>query len=223
MRLRTFLRPVLHRVLPPVVKFYLRKPRRYRYDGLELVIQPGVFHPGMYISTRYFLEHIRALDLAGKKVLELGAGSGLISLWCARSGAEVTASDISSLAVENVQDGAKRNGLTLQVVQSDLFEQLPPGYFDFIFINPPYYPGTPSNEEAHAWYCGPEFGYFDRLFQGLGDYVGPDSKVLMVLSEDCELDRISGAGEPYHWRMQEIHREWRRGEWNYIFELTHHG
>ena len=220
MRLRPILKPVLNRILPPLVRFHLRKPRRYRHDGLELVINPGVFHPGMYLSTQYFLEFIGKLELKGRSALELGAGSGLISLWCARAGVEMTASDISSLAVQNISEGAERNSLKLEIVQSDLFQDLPAKQFDYIFINPPYYPGTPTDEAAHAWYCGPEFEYFQRMFSGLGNHTHAGSRVLMILSEDCELDRIKGIGEEHGWKMTETDRQKRKGEWNYIFDLS---
>lgn len=219
MRLRPLFRPVLNRILPPLIRYHLRKPRRYRHDGLNLVINPGVFHPGLYLSTQYFLAYIKDLDLVGKSCLELGAGSGLISLWCARAGAKMTASDISSLAVENIRESATQNQIDLAVVQSDLFDNIPAQTFDLIYINPPYYPGTPSDEAAFAWYCGPEFEYFQKLFGAMPDYIGPESRVLMVLSEDCELERIAQLGAERGWEMKEIDRKKRRGEWNYIFEL----
>ncbi len=220
MRLRSLLSPFLNRLLPPLVRFYLRKPRRYRHDGLDMMINPGVFHPGMYLSTRYFLEFIKELPLAGKSCLELGAGSGLISSWCARAGADMTASDISSLAIDNLRENAVRNQVDMKVLWSDQFDKIPPQQFDLIFINPPYYPGTPTDEAGHAWYCGPEFEYFQKLFRTMSGYVHSGSRVLMVLSEDCELDRIAALGAERGWQMEEIDRsKRRRWEWNYIFEF----
>lgn len=219
MRLRPLLKPVLNRILPPLVRFHLRKPRRYRHDGLEMIIRPGVFHPGMYLSTQYFLAHIKRLPLVKQSCLELGAGSGLISLWCARAGANMVASDISTLAIENLRENAERNQVKLEVIHSDLFDSIPARQFDLIFINPPYYPGKPTDEASHAWYCGPEFEYFQKLFRTMSAFVHPGSRVLMVLSEDCELDRIKGLGAEQGWQMEEIDRAKRRGEWNYIFEL----
>ncbi len=219
MRLRPLFKPVLNRILPPLIRFHLRKPRRYRHDGLDMIINPGVFHPGMYLSTQYFLAYIKDLPLVNRSCLELGAGSGLISLWCARAGANMVASDISSLAIDCLRENASRNGVDLQVLASDLFDDIPPQQFDLIFINPPYYPGTATDEAGHAWYCGPEFEYFQKLFRIMPDYVHAGSRVLMVLSEDCELDRIAALGAEQGWQMEEIDRTKRRGELNYIFEL----
>lgn len=219
MRLRPIFKPVLNRVLPPLTRWYLRKERRFRHLGLDLLIHPGVFHPGFFFSTKYMAEHIGDWDLKGKSVLELGAGSGFLSLLCASKGAVVTASDISPLATENIRVNAARNGLSLRVVESDLFEALPPHPFDLVLINPPYYPGTPSNMAEHAWYCGPEWEYFQRLFEDLGDYKAASGQVLMVVSEDVAVREIGKIAAGKGWRIREVDRSKRWGEWNLIFAL----
>ena len=47
----------------------------------------------------------------GNKVLEVGTGSGLIALHCAKAGADVTATDISPLAIKNIRMNALKNKL----------------------------------------------------------------------------------------------------------------
>lgn len=217
MRLRPLLKPVLNRVLPPVTKWYLRKPRRFSFLDLDLIVQPGVFHPGMYFSSKYLAEHVLRLDLEGKRVLEIGTGSGFLSLLAARGGAQVTATDISPLAVSNAEANATRNGIELVILQSDLFAALPSGRFDVVLINPPYYPGTPTSDEEHAWYCGPEWEYFQLLFSGLGDFLAADATVLMVVSEDVAVEEIRRIAAEKGWKMAEVDRSKRWGEWNYVF------
>lgn len=219
MRIRNLLKPIMNRILPPVTRWYLRKERSSRYKNIDLRIPPGVFHPGLYFSTRFLLSQLEKLEMEGKSVLELGAGSGMISIRCAKRGAEVTATDISGLAVKTVSANALRNEVSIEILQSDLFESLPAKRYDLIIINPPYYPGIPKDEEGHAWYCGPEFEYFVRLFEGLAAYVSPESKVLMVLSEDCEIERIREIAAKAQWNMEDFAVKRRYGEWNYIFEL----
>ena len=217
MRLRPLLKPVLNRILPPVTKWYLRKPRRFRYQDLELTVQPGVFHPGMYFSSKYLAEHVLRLDLAGKRVLEIGTGSGFLSMLAARGGAEVVATDISPLAVANARANAEANGVEMVVVESDLFAGLKGERFDVVLVNPPYYPGTPQTDEEHAWYCGPEWEYFQRLFEGLGEWLVADARVLMVVSEDVAVGEIRRIAEGKGWWMEEVDRSKRWGEWNYVF------
>ena len=108
----------------------------------------------------------------------------MISVWAAGKGAIVTALDINKEAVANTQLNADVNNLNINVLESNLFANLDPEPFDFIVINPPYYPGKPLNNSQYAWYCGPEFEFFENLFKKLPDYCHPQTETLMVLSQD---------------------------------------
>lgn len=57
------------------------------------------------------------------KVLEIGAGAGRNALFLASKGYEVTAIDISSVAVERIMQQAKKMGLTLETRVSDIAEE----------------------------------------------------------------------------------------------------
>lgn len=220
MRLRPLVKPVLNRVLPPLTRWYLRKPRNFRHDGLHIEVLPGVFHPGLFLSSVFIKDHLREnFDLKGKAVLEIGCGSGFVSIWSARAGANVTATDISAQALACARQNGERNGVALEWIASDLFEALPPQKFDLIVVNPPYYPGQPEAEADHAWLCGPEFEYFQRLFAEMGAYRKVPGAVRMVLSEDCALERIGSIATEHGWTMREVDRRKRWAEWNYIFEF----
>ncbi|HET8528690.1 MAG TPA: methyltransferase domain-containing protein [Gaiellaceae bacterium] len=71
-------------------------------------------------------EHVGALDLRGRRVLELGAGLGLPSLAAALRGAEVLATDWAEDAVALLRANAARNGVALrsEVVRWDAPEPL---------------------------------------------------------------------------------------------------
>jgi release factor glutamine methyltransferase len=81
----------------------------------------------------------------GQRVLEMGCGTGIIALHCAKAGCYVTATDISLGAADNARMNASNNDLEMEVVQSDLFDNVA-GEFDVIIFNPPYL----SSEDAHA-------------------------------------------------------------------------
>jgi len=59
-------------------------------------------------------EHVAALNLAGSRVLELGAGLGLPSLAAALRGADVLATDWAEDAVALLAANAARNGVRLR-------------------------------------------------------------------------------------------------------------
>lgn len=218
---RRLIRSLAGRLLPMFGRRYLSKERNWKYKGLNIQVQPGVFHPGMFFSTRILIDFLEKQPLQGKSFWELGCGSGAISVFAALQGAKVTASDISTKAVAAAKENAKKHSVELTALHSDLFKAIPEQQFDQIVINPPYYPGVPQKEEDFAWYCGPDFEYFDLLFSDLGKFCHGESKVWMILSEDCRLDRIQELGIPYGWKMELSLKKKVWGEWNYIFSLQH--
>lgn len=221
LRDRDLMRPILRRILPRIGRWYLRKERKNTYQGIKVTVPPGVFHPGLFFSTRIMLKHLERYELMSKSLLEIGAGSGMVSIWSAKQGADVTATDISKIALKAIEQNAADNQAQLTIVDSDLFQNLPPFRYDYIVMNPPYYKGIPKNEEEYAWYAGPNYEYFSRLFSGLKAYRHPESMVLMVLSEDCDLQGIRDIATREHWSMEVIHTDRSWGEWLYIYQLRY--
>jgi release factor glutamine methyltransferase len=216
---RKLFRKVLGITVLPFLKVYLAKSRNYSNKGLNLVIAPGVFHPGFFFSTKYLLGYIAKLPLKGKQVLELGAGSGLLSFFAFDQGALVTASDISSIALTQLKENQIRNSKNFELIQSDLFENFQNKIYDFIFINPPYYPKNPNSEAEFAWYCGENLDYFVRLFVQLPRFVSKESRVIMVLSEDCALEQIKQIAKANSFSMTNTSNQKIWMEMNYIFEI----
>ncbi len=132
---------LFHPVLKPLSAWYLSRVRTYRFLDITVKVYPGVFHPGLFFSTKILLKYLSHLNLRGQRILELGAGTGLISIYCAKkNAAQTTASDISISAISNIKENAALNKATIQTVHSDLFEFISPDDFDIIIINPPFYP-----------------------------------------------------------------------------------
>ncbi len=217
--LRNVVKRLLGPVLKPVASWYSNKSRTWDYLGVKAVVLPDVFHPGLFLSTKILARYLKGQNLTGKRVLELGCGSGFLSSFAAKNGAEATASDINPAAVENAKANASLNNVAVESVASDLFENFADRQFDLMVINPPYYPQAPSNAAEHAWYCGPEFEYFQRLFAELPKHVAANGQVLMILSEDCAIERIGSIAQQHGQSLKEVHRERRLLEWNYIFSV----
>jgi release factor glutamine methyltransferase len=188
--MRKYLKFIAGSVLIPVTRWYLRKERQFVYDGIKVRVFPSVFHPGFFGSTRFLLEHLHQQNLENRTLLELGSGSGLISVYAAKHGAIVTAIDLNPTAVKNTEANALANGVEIQVMQSNLFDSLPKQTFDWIVINPPYYANKALNDEQLAWYCGEGFDYFKKLFSQLGAYLHSQTSTIMVLSQACEIETI---------------------------------
>jgi release factor glutamine methyltransferase len=165
-------------------------------------IPPGVFHPGFFTSTRLLLNHLLEFPLQGKRLLELGAGSGLISMVAAQKGARVLATDINPLVIKYLAINSVRNSIGIEIRQSDLFSDIPSQTFDLIAINPPYYKKDPVSDAEKAWYCGANGEYFVQLFAQLGDYCHSGTKVFLVLCDGCDLQMIREAAMENGWTAE---------------------
>jgi len=113
-----------------------------RFDpGIEVQCEEGVYEPAE--DSRLIIEAISVSP--GERVLDVGCGTGIIALHCAKAGAKVTASDISVSAAMCAKANAIKNNLELDVSACDLLEGIE-GEFDIIIFNPPYLPrGAPDD------------------------------------------------------------------------------
>ena len=206
----------------PWVLWFTKKDRRYQYDDVTIMVRSGVFHPGLYFSTRLILANLRNADLDGKILLELGCGSGLISVWAAKRGASIVASDINPVAVNNTEENLKANKVAdFKPVISDLFQSIQPQSFDYIIVNPPYYPKYPQNMAEKAWFCGVEFEYFHELFKQLLGYMNNKTEVWMSLSDACDLKSISTIATENGFEMETIDSRWTWIENHMLHRISH--
>jgi len=117
----TLIKYVVGHTYKPLLEKYLSRKRIYNHNGFKLEIPPEVFHPGFFFSTKLLMQQLERFSLEGKSLLELGAGSGVISLCAAEKGAIVTATDINRIAVDQLKINAEKNGAKVNVLHSDLF------------------------------------------------------------------------------------------------------
>jgi len=93
------------------------------------------------------LSAISELALEGRKVLDVGTGSGLLGLYCAMRGAIVTIADIDEMAIRHAVDAAEKLGVTVNANVSDVFSNVV-GQFDLVLFNPPYLPSRLISDKA---------------------------------------------------------------------------
>ncbi|GAA1284955.1 methyltransferase [Saccharothrix xinjiangensis] len=73
--------------------------------------------------ARHLLDHPHLV--AGRTVLDIASGSGLVALAAAHAGAHVTANDIDPLAAAAIALNAAANHLTLHITTDDLLDTTP--------------------------------------------------------------------------------------------------
>ena len=79
--------------------------------------------------------------LEGQSVLEIGTGSGLVSMYASLLTDDITATDINYNALELAERNFKLNNIdTIKLEFGDLFEPVKNKKFDVLLFNTPYLP-----------------------------------------------------------------------------------
>lgn len=102
--------------------------------------------------ARHVLDHPEVV--AGKRVLDLGAGSGLVAIAAAQAGAgQVRAVDVDPYAVTAARLNAAANGVTIEVARADLLDGEPPD-IDLMLVGDLFYdPDLATRVEAFLRRC----------------------------------------------------------------------
>jgi ribosomal protein L3 glutamine methyltransferase len=149
-----------------------------RFAGLEFEVDDKVLVPRSPLAE-LILDQYRPWVEPRKvdRMLDMCTGSGCIAIASAfyLPGTQVDAADISPEALEVARRNVELHRLEERVtlIESDLFQSIPAGYYDLIIANPPYVP-APSVKNLPAEY---------RAEPGLGLASGSDglNAVLRIL------------------------------------------
>jgi release factor glutamine methyltransferase len=142
---------------------------------------------------------IDALEVVpGEKALEVGCGSGLVSLHLARAGAVVTAVDVNFEAAICAKAAAGLNGLRLEVIRSDLFQNVK-GCFDLIVFNPPYCRGEGTEVSDMAW-AGGRTGTetLGRFLEQAPAHLNESGRIMVIVSSDMEQAPLKEMLDPFN-------------------------
>jgi len=168
-----------------------RSTRTVRAAGFRLTIRATVFHPKLFLTSEFFAKFIGTLDLSGKRVADVGTGTGILALAAARAGStDVLALDINPDAVRATADNTRANDFDGRVTAlcSNLLAAVPAEpAFDIIVSNPPYFPGEPRDIADRAWVAGPGYRDILSLFEQARQRLRPSGKMYVLLSSDSDL------------------------------------
>jgi D-alanine-D-alanine ligase len=147
---------------------------------------------GVYSPSESTVDLVQMLDVQlGERVLELGCGSGLLSIAAAKLGAgRVTATDLDPNALQAARRNALRNGVGERIefhagswyeaISGASLHNIPASRFEVIIATPPQ---TPGPAPFGAKYGGPEGT--DHLFKILRDasaFLNPDRGRLWLIA-----------------------------------------
>lgn len=160
-------------------------------EDIKIEIPDSVYPP---FEDSQLLTKASLKECSGK-ILEVGCGSGYVSICLAKlkKNLEQMAVDINKDAVEAAKKNANANEVKIDIKRSDLFSQIKDKDYDWILFNPPYLPTS----EAEKIQGGLNFAFdggksgLDTVFRFLEqvrNYLKKEGKVLLVVS--TEQDRV---------------------------------
>ena len=149
----------------------------FELNGKRVASLPGVFsHGRLDEGSALLLEDLQAAPAAGKRVLDVGCGAGVLSLHLAQAGHQLSAVDISATAVAACQQTLADNALEASVFASNFLSEAS-GRFHAIISNPPFHTGMNR-----------DLGLAKRLIEQSREH----------LYQDGELRLVANRNLPYH-------------------------
>jgi len=154
------------------------------------------WEPDDTVSLRKQISEDRIAD--GRTVLEIGTGTGLISLVCLANGADrVLATDINPAAVANARYNAALLNLDERFEVRQVDPEQPGAFsiiesgerFDLIVSNPPWEDGVVTKPADRALY-DPNFVLMDSLLEGLTTRLNPGGRCLLAYGHKPAITRL---------------------------------
>ena len=170
--------------------------------GKEFSVHPRVFEPNL--DTQALIEALPRLRY--DTFLEIGGGTGAVSVFAALRGASGLVVDINPAALANIAENLERHGVDrrVEVRRSDLFEQVQ-GRFDLIIANLPFMDGVAADVVDRSIY-EEGLGAWRRLASEVQGYLNPGGVVLIALTNFCEFEQIGRLFEERGGTLTEVSR-----------------
>ena len=186
--------------------------------GLDIIVLPGVWSPAYDWSSLFYVENlpvVRGLDF-----LEIGCGTGVISVHAARAGARrVVAVDVNPEAVTNTKLNFERFGVECgEAFVSDGFGAVT-GRFDVVTWNAPYH-GAPPADMLERGCTDENYRDIRSFFANVMGYLKPDGTVVFGFSESGDLPLIERLISDSGFRVRRKLSDWRQGYNCMLFDLT---
>jgi release factor glutamine methyltransferase len=167
-------------------------------DGVRLKVLPDVFSPEIFFESRWFAERIATLA-ENKKLLEIGPGTGITSLFAALKGSQVTAVDVNEKAIENTKINFAEHDLVVDARLGSVYEPLEETEkFDVIFWNHPF--NKTSQQDTDPFLKSVfdfEYKHLEAYISEGGKHLLSQGKLLLGTSNIADLKEIEEIAEKH--------------------------
>jgi ribosomal protein L11 methyltransferase len=176
------------------------EPKDVRADDIVIVLDPGMaFGTAEHETTRGCLRLIDGVVRGGDRLLDVGAGSGILAIAAARLGAdEVVAIEGDPLACEAMAENVERNGVAdrVQVVETWATSE-----------------SIVAHGPASGIVANIESGLLVPLFEGFSEALDADGWLIVSGILDHEWEEVEGSLSRCGFRRREVDAdgEWRSG------------
>jgi release factor glutamine methyltransferase len=151
--------------------------------GMKITVNPGVYQTSG--DSDLMAESVEITN--GQTFLEIGCGTGVVSIAVARRARSGVGIDINDKAVENSKQNAKAQGVeNVEFLRSNVFENVD-GKFDVIICNPPYTKHE-VRDSIDRMFWDPEDEMKRKFFKEVSAHLKSDGRIYFGWADFADID-----------------------------------
>lgn len=172
-----------------------------RAGGMRLKVAPSVYKP---IQNE---ERVVAWVPQGRDVLDVGCGSGVLSVAAAARSRRVLAVDLNPAAVRCTRENAARLGHSnIEVREGDAFEHQEAVEFGVVLCAPPFGEADVPGRERR-WASAP--GFLEALFERAPGWLAPEGRLILHHRVEAQA-RLESLGKVHGLVLRSVHPNHRK-------------
>lgn len=193
------------------------EPFNVQLQGMDIIVQPGVYQTSgdseLMIESVYITPE--------QNFLEIGCGTGVVSIALAKKALEGVGVDINDKAVANSVLNAKTHNVSnVSFFISNVFENVS-GTFDVIVCNPPYTQHD-ARDAIDRMFWDPNDEMKRTFFKEVGSYLKPNGHIYFGWADfaDIDVELPFKLAEEYGYILVNVFRKPHKTDFNfYVFEF----